>query len=129
MIVLDTSAAVEFVTSRTHGAWVEEQLGTGRSIHAPHVLDVEVVGVLRRLVRERRLSARRADAALRDFASLAVARYSHVPLLARMWSLRENARAADAAFIALAEMLDANLVTTDLRIADVPGIEARVLTP
>ncbi len=129
MIVLDTSAAIEFVAGREHGEWVEEQLRSLGSVHAPHVIDVEVVGVLRRFVRERRLSARRAQISLVDFASLAVTRYSHVPLLGRMWALRANARASDAAFIALAEALGATLVTTDGALERVPGMRARVLTP
>jgi predicted nucleic acid-binding protein len=129
VIVLDTSAAVEFLTSSKHGEWVAERLVGDATVHAPHLLDVEVLGVLRRLVREGRIRPSRAQTALSDYLDLDLTRYSHVPLLARMWGLRENARASDAAFIALAEALGASLVTTDRRLARVPGTRARMVTP
>jgi predicted nucleic acid-binding protein len=129
LIVLDTSAAVDFLADFEHGPWVAAQLLDADEVHAPHLLDVEVVGVLRRLVRERRLSRRRAEAALVALVDLDVTRHAHLPLLARMWALRTNVRASDAAFVALAEGLGARLVTLDTRLVAAPGLGTSVVTP
>ena len=106
-----------------------ERLLEADEVHAPHLLDVEVTGVLRRLVRERRISVRRAETALVALVDLDVTRHAHLPLLARMWALRANLRASDAAFVALAEGLGAPLVTLDLHLAAAPGVRTRIVTP
>jgi predicted nucleic acid-binding protein len=129
MIVLDTSAAVEYLADLSHGAWVAEELGADSDIHAPHLLDVEVIGVLRRLTRDRRLPLRRAEFALVALVDLDLTRHPHLPLLPRIWSLRANLRASDAAFVALAEALGADIVTTDRRLAASTGIHARIRVP
>lgn len=110
-------------------AWARELFDAEPRIHAPHVLDVEVLGVLRRLVRLGDLSARRAGVALEDLASLRIRRYPHVPLLPAMWKLRDNMGARDAAFVTLAVALDADLVTRDQRLARAVRKRVRVVSP
>jgi predicted nucleic acid-binding protein len=129
VIVLDSSAAVDYLAGTAAADWVTETLLANPEIHAPHLLDIEVLGSLRKLVLTRRLSAVRAAEAVDDFRLLAVKRYPHVPLVERVWELRETVTASDAAFVALAEALDAPLVTTDLRLARAPGLRAQLLTP
>jgi predicted nucleic acid-binding protein len=128
VIVLDSSAAVDYlVDHRRQGAWVGSHLLEDDDLHAPHVLDIEVVGALRRLVAAREISRARAERALVFLADLDVARYPHLPLIARMWSLRRNLSSSDAAFVALAEELGARLVTTDGRLGRAPGHRAEIL--
>ena len=122
MIVLDASATVELLFRSTLGAQVAERIGSPAvSLHAPHLLSVEVTQVLRRLVRREQLSAARATEAVVDLGDLDIERYEHEPLLVRMWELRPNLTAYDAAYVALAELLDAPLLTTDVRLARSPG--------
>ena len=117
MIVLDASAAIDFVVRFAPGPWVTEQLLADDDIHAPHLVDVEVANGLRRLVAAKRIRARRARAALDDFQEVDVARYPHWPFLDLIWSLRTRFTAYDAAYVALARELGATLVTTDVRLA------------
>jgi predicted nucleic acid-binding protein len=129
VVVVDTSAAVDYLIESRPGTWVAGVLEQDPDLHAPHVLDVEVVGAVRRLLRLGELSAERASGAIVDLAALRVARHSHLLLLPRMWELRENVTARDSAFVALAELLGARLVTTDLRLARAPGIRAELVVP
>ena len=129
MIVLDTSAAVEFLADLEHGPWVAEQLASDTDIHAPHLIDVEVTGVLRRLTQRRLLPLWRGEAALAALVDLDLTRHAHLPLLPRMWALRANLRASDATFVALAEALGADVVTIDRRLAASPGIRAAMRIP
>ena len=128
MIVLDSSAAVDYLAGyEPQATWVAAQL-TGQEAHAPHLLDVEVVGALRRRVLSSQLARARADLALSDLLGLRLVRYPHTPFLRRAWSLRTNLTVADGVFVALAEALDAPLVTTDGRIAAAAGIRAEILS-
>jgi predicted nucleic acid-binding protein len=128
VIVLDASAAVGLVVGGEHGDWVEG-IVAGEDVHAPHLLDLEVANVLRGLVRAGVLAERRALLALEDLTVLAVHRYSHVPFLGRIWALRRNLSAYDAAYVALAEALGAPLVTTDARHGSAPTVRTTVLSP
>jgi predicted nucleic acid-binding protein len=94
---------------------------TGQTLAAPHLIDLEVGSVLRRLVRTRDLPERRARLALTDLADLPVERAPAVPLLSRCWELRENLTFYDAAYVALAELLDVALLTADARLARASG--------
>lgn len=129
MIVLDSSAAVEYLARGASHEWIEARLLEAATLHAPHLIDVEVVSGFRRLVSLGRLETARAGAAVADLAALDLHRHRHVPLLDRMWELRHTVRPGDAAFVALTEALGARLVTTDLRLAGTPNLRIEVLTP
>ncbi len=127
MIVLDASAAVEVVLSTAAGAPVAERLLTSeRSLHAPHLLDVEVAQILRRFVLRGELTEVRARQALQDLSDFPIERYPYNIFLPRIWALRQNLTAYDAAYVALAEVLGATLLTRDSRILRAPGHLARV---
>jgi predicted nucleic acid-binding protein len=89
-------------------------------LFAPELMDVEVVHIVRRYQRLGELSAEHGQHAIDDLLDLPVERYSHRPLLSRMWELRANLTAYDAAYVALAEALDAPLLTRDARLARAP---------
>ncbi|HEY3978620.1 MAG TPA: type II toxin-antitoxin system VapC family toxin [Streptosporangiaceae bacterium] len=93
----------------------------GERLALPELADLEVASVLRRQIRLGALDARRAGLALGDLAALPARRVSHRPLLARCWELRENLTVCDAAYVALAEVLDATLLTGDARLGRAPG--------
>jgi len=127
VIVLDASAAVDWLLQTPVGLHIEKRIySRNETLHAPHILDLEVAQVLRRLVREGTVSTRRADEAVRDLLDLRIARYPHFVLLPRIWQLRHNLSAYDAAYIALAEKLGAPLVTRDGRLAGASGHTAWV---
>ena len=91
-------------------------------MHVPHLIDLEVASVLRQAVQRGELDDSRASRALADLTDLRAIRYPHAPFLPRIWELRENLTVYDAAYIALAETLDATFVTGDARITRAPGI-------
>ena len=127
MIVLDASAVLDLLLATPEGRAVDLRLqAAGEEVAAPHVLDLEVAQVLRGMVARRELAPERADRALDDLTRLPVVRYPEEVLLPRVWSLRQWATACDAAYLALAEALDAVLLTSDRRIAEIPGHEAVV---
>ena len=94
--------------------------------HAPHLLDIEITQALRRLVQAKAIDAVRAEQALADYAQLAIERHEHVPLLARIWQLRDAISAYDACYVALAEALDAPLLTCDGKLARAHGHAAQI---
>jgi predicted nucleic acid-binding protein len=117
VIVLDASAAIDWVLQTAVGQQIENRIySRGESLHAPHLLDLEVAQVLRRLVREAAVSAPRADQAILDLFDLRVTRYPHFVFLPRIWRLRDNFSAYDAAYVALTEKLGATLLTRDTRL-------------
>jgi predicted nucleic acid-binding protein len=122
VIVLDASAAIDWLLRSSAGQQIEQRIyGQHETLHAPHLLDLEFAQVLRRLVREGAVSALRADQAIDDWLGLRVTRYPHFVLLPRIWQLRHNLSAYDAAYVALAEELGAPLVTRDSRLASAAG--------
>lgn len=127
MIVVDASAALELLLGTERGAtWRKALSGGSERLCAPELLDVELLHVLRRYERAGEISSARAQSALVDLAELPVHRYTHVPLLSRMWELRANLTGYDAAYVALAEVLEAPLVTADAKLASAPGHRARI---
>ena len=127
MIVVDASALLEFLLQTPRGTRVEARLFRDQDeFHSPHLADVEVTQGLRRLVRAGEVSPDRAAEALADLADLDLHRHPHLDLLARAWRLRENVTAYDAMYVALAEALDAPVVTCDAALARAPGHRARI---
>ena len=127
MIVVDASALLEFLLQTPRGARVEARLFRGADeFHSPHLVDVEVTQGLRRLVRTGEVSAARAAEAIADLAGLDLHRHAHLDLLPRAWKLRENVTAYDAMYLALAEALDAALITCDGPLAKAPGHRASI---
>ena len=127
MIVVDASAMLEVLLRTPAAPAIEERLFEGgETLHAPHLIDLEVVQVLRRYAAAGEISAERAREALDDLAAFRLRRWAHEPLTLRIWDLRQNLTAYDAAYVALAEALSAPLLTRDRRLASAPGIRARV---
>ena len=91
-----------------------------------NLVDIEVLQALRRLNVLGELSDERAADARTDFRDLAIVRYPHIALSERIWELRHNLTAYDAAYVALAEALDVPLVTCDRPVSQAPGDTAEV---
>jgi predicted nucleic acid-binding protein len=127
VIVIDASALIEVLLNTPASSKVSERLfARTDTLHAPHLLDLEVAQVLRRYTISGEMSVERSEQALEDLADLPLNRYPHDIFLRRIWSLRRNLTAYDAAYLALAEALDAPLITRDAALARVPGHRARV---
>lgn len=127
MIVLDASAAVDWLLQTPAGMRIEHRIyAQHESLHAPHLLDLEVAQVLRRLVRQRLVSEVRVEEALSDLLDLRVARYPHDLFLSAIWRLRHNFSAYDAAYIVLAQKLGATLITRDSGLASTHGHAVQV---
>src|SRR3954471_6622093 len=127
MIVIDASAVLEALLHTPAATAVEARLfAQGETLHAPHLLDVEVAQVLRRFAARGEIAPERGRSALADLADFPLQRYPHDLLLPRIWELRDTITAYDAAYVALAEALDAPLLTRDRRLAVASGHRARV---
>lgn len=126
MLVVDTSAVLAALASRPSDPALVKRLADDGDLHAPHLIDIEILNALRGLVRGGQLSEDRAQDVRTDVEELAITRYGHQPLADRVWALRENLTAYDAAFVALAEALEVPLVTCDARLASAPGVTAEL---
>jgi predicted nucleic acid-binding protein len=127
VIVLDASAVVALLLNNPAGRRVAEAIASpALSLHAPELLDIEVLQVLRRYVQSGSLSPERGEHSVEALGQLDITRYGHAELVPRVWALRSNLTAYDAAYIALAEALDAPLLTLDARLAAAPGHQAEV---
>jgi predicted nucleic acid-binding protein len=127
VIVLDASAAIEWLLKSPAGVIIDKRIfARSESLHAPHLLDVEVAQVLRLYVREKMIAAQRGQEALEDLAGLPLERYPHDFLIPRVWELRATLTAYDAVYVALAELLDASLLTCDRKIASASRHSANI---
>jgi predicted nucleic acid-binding protein len=128
VIVIDASAVLEVLLRTPAAEAVAGRLfeGPRETLHAPHLLDVEVARVLRRYAASGEIDAARGRAALADLADFPIRRYPHCLLLARIWDLRNNFTAYDAVYVALAEALEAPLLTRDRRLATAARRHVRV---
>ncbi len=126
-MVLDASGAIELLLNTVPGSRLAERLADDReAVCVPHLIDIEIVQVLRRYVLRGELSPERATLALSHWRDLDLERYPHEPFLAQVWELRDNVSAYDAVYVALAQTLSTVLVTGDRRLARTPGLEARI---
>lgn len=126
MIVLDASAAVAVLLNLDGSASsVRERMDVADDLHVPHLFEVEVLNALRRYA-SNGIPERRSAELLKDLSEMRLIRYPHSALLRRMWELRHNLTAYDAAYVALSETLDLPLITMDERLARAPGIRAAV---
>ena len=126
MLVVDASAVLEALAGVDPPADLLARLGADGDLHAPHLVDIEVLHALRRLSSQGELSDDRAADARSDFSDLAITRYPHLGLSDRIWELRHNLTAYDAAYVALAETLEVPLVTCDRRVSEAPAHRAAI---
>jgi predicted nucleic acid-binding protein len=127
MIVLDASVVMELLLRTTRGNAANDRLRAGGfTLHAPHLLDLEVASVLRRLTAGGAFEEKRGTEGLVDLAAMPIHRYPHEFMLTRIWELRGNFTAYDAAYVALAEVLRAPLLTCDGRMARASGHRAQI---
>jgi predicted nucleic acid-binding protein len=125
VIVLDASVVVELLINGPLADSLRRKLaGSGSSLIVPHLLDVEVASALRKLAAAQRIDSYRSEEFLTQLVALPAERYSHIPLLGRIWELRHNFTAYDAAYIALAEATGSVLYTSDEKLCK--GHRARV---
>jgi predicted nucleic acid-binding protein len=127
LIVLDSSAVLALLLGKPAARGLHLRAARrGESLHAPYFVDVEVVDELRRLVRAGQLDTGDAGEALTDLIKLDLQRYPHDALLERAWELREHLSVSDGLYVALAEFLEAPLVTLDDRLAASTVHQARI---
>ncbi|MGH3848254.1 MAG: type II toxin-antitoxin system VapC family toxin [Pseudonocardiaceae bacterium] len=127
MIVLDASAAIELLLATDAGEAVARRItDPSEVLHAPHLLSAEVAQVLRRYEASGVITAEEGVAALDDLVALDIEKHDHDDLLGRVWDLRPNLTSYDALYVALAEILDAPLLTFDTKIASAPNHSAIV---
>ncbi len=123
MIVIDASAIFEVLINSPSGRRIAHRIADPKlSLHAPHLLDIEVTQVLRGYVLKRLIAEDRARQILEDFSQLDIHRYEHRHLLRQVWRFRHRVTAYDAAYVVLAEVLDAPVLTMDRRLAKAPGL-------
>ena len=127
MIVVDSSAIIEVLLHTKSASRIELRVfAPGETLHAPHLIDVEVAQVLRRYCASGELDSKRGREALEDLTDFPIARYPHDIFLPRIWELRRNMTVYDATYVALAEILSAPLLTLDARLASTPGHSAMI---
>ena len=126
MLVIDASVLAPALTDDGPDGDKARARLRGNTLAAPELIDLETSSVIRRQLSVGALDARRAELALTDLIDLPLRRAPHRPLLARCWQLRANLTVYDAAYVALAELLDVVLLTADARLANAPGLHCRL---
>ncbi len=126
MIVVDASVVVDALATPAPSPGLARRLDEDGDFRAPHLIDIEVTSALRRLRSEGEISDDRAADAIDDLQALRIVRYPHLSFIDRIWALQDNLTAYDAAYVALAEILDVPLVTCDSRLARSRGHEAKI---
>jgi predicted nucleic acid-binding protein len=127
LIVLDASAAIDWLLHTPDGYRIERRIASrGEKLHAPHLIDLEIIHALRRLSRDGTIVPPRADQAVSFLQALPITRHGHTDLLRRVWRHRHSLSAYDAAYVALAEALGAALITRDSRLAASHGHSAKI---
>jgi predicted nucleic acid-binding protein len=127
LIVIDASAIVDLLVGRVSvGSWLADRVERALTLQVPAVFDLEVLQSLRGLESAGALSSAALITALAEFVDLRATRHDHRPLWSRIWTLRHNLTAYDAAYVALAEALEAPLVTSDARLARSSGHAATI---
>ena len=127
MIVIDASVILEVLLAGAGSPAVEDRIFSRKeTLHAPHSIDLEVVQVLRRYAASKDMTAQRGLEAITDFLDLPITRYPHDMFVPRIWELRHNITAYDAAYVALAEALSAPLLTRDARLASSSRHHAKI---
>lgn len=125
--MIDASALLEILLRTDRSDRLMERAFAGsEQMHAPQLLDIEITQVLRRLVRQKEITAARAEQALQDLADLLIERHEHQALIPRIWQLRDSLSAYDGAYVALAEALAAPLLTCDAKLAGAHGHRAAI---
>ena len=125
VLVVDASCLFEVLAGTANAEPIRERFALDGDLAAPHIIDVEVFSVIRREHQLGRLDQTAADQAVQDLETWPGERFGHRPLLARAWELRDSVRGWDAMYVALAEALDAALLTTDSRLATAHGPTCR----
>lgn len=126
MIVLDASAVLEWLFDTPKAPALQLILTEENNFHAPELIDVEIAQVLRRYHLNQGISEERCRQALDDFCDLPIHRIRHRDLLPLIWDYRNNLSAYDAAYVALAALLDARLITSDRKLANASGLAVEV---
>lgn len=121
MLVVDASCLAEVLIGGPDAEAIRHRLAADDDHAAPHIVDVEVFGVLRREHLCGRLDRTEAAQAVEDLEAWPGERFGHRLLLSRAWQLRDTVRGWDAMYVALAESMEAVLVTTDRRLATATG--------
>jgi predicted nucleic acid-binding protein len=127
MIVVDASLILDLLLRTSSAEAIGRRLfRANETLHAPHLIDVEILEVLRRYWLNKAIDSERAGEAIRDFYDLPIERYAHELLSLRVWELKANLTAYDAVYLALAELLEAPLVTADSRMSKAPNARVAI---
>ncbi len=127
MIVVDASVLIEMLLGSDNTGQLQNRLlDKHETLHAPHLVDVEIAQVMRRYVRHGECSAKRGRELLMDLSDMPIERYAHDILLTRIWAMRDNLTAYDATYVALAEALACPLLTMDAKLAGAPGHKVKI---
>lgn len=127
MIVVDASALLELLLGTERADRLAARLlAHDQRLHAPHLIDIEIASALRRLTVSKNLSVARAGESFADLEAMAIERHAHTDLLPRVWELRNSLSAYDACYVALAEAVDAPLITCDTKLARSHGHRATI---